>query len=331
MMEAVTTLFDSTGNACLSRTRLTLAFSLAALAPAAAEPAKQIVEDRDRFEFHYQVTVPKLEKSGRLWLPLARSDEHQAVELVGVTTAQPWQRTEDKDFGNTILTMEVAPSERETTVEVRYRVERREKSAYETGPDEDVHRHLAAEALVPRNERLIAIARRAAAEATTGLERGEALYRHTLDHMAYDKSGKGWGRGDALHACDSAAGNCTDFHAYFIGLARAVGIPARFAIGFTIPADRDEGEIGGYHCWAEFHAGGKWIPVDISEADKHPSLADYYLGRHPANRFQLTLGRDLKFDPAPASGPVNYLIYPLLEVGGREVPVERLFTFKRLR
>jgi len=52
--------------------------------------------------------------------------------------------------------------------------------------------------------------------------------------MRYDKSGIGWGRGDAVYACDAKTGNCSDFHSYFIALARSIGIPARFAIGATI-------------------------------------------------------------------------------------------------
>jgi transglutaminase-like putative cysteine protease len=40
-------------------------------------------------------------------------------------------------------------------------------------------------------------------------------------------------------------GNCTDFHAIFVGYARAMDIPARFAIGFPPPADRGAGKIGG--------------------------------------------------------------------------------------
>ena len=87
-----------------------------------------------------------------------------------------------------------------------------------------------------------------------------------------EKSGTGWGRGDAMFACDARTGNCTDFHSYFIALARAVGIPARFAIGATIPADKTEGTIEGYHCWAEFFADGRWVPVDISEAWKKSSV-----------------------------------------------------------
>lgn len=148
--------------------------------------------------------------------------------------------------------------------------------------------------------------------------------------MRYDKSGTGWGRGDAVYACDARTGNCSDFHAYFIALARSIEIPARFAIGATIPADKNEGAIEGYHCWAEFFAAGRWVPVDISEARKNPQLADYYFGHNPANRFELTKGRDLVVDPAPATGPINFLAYPLLEINGKVVKPETSFAFKRI-
>ena len=75
------------------------------------------------------------------------------------------------------------------------------------------------------------------------------------------------------------------------------------AIGAAIPSERNEGRIDGYHCWAEFFADGKWWPVDISEGDKYSSLATYYFGHHPANRIELSQGRDLVVEPLPASGP----------------------------
>src|SRR5271166_3492204 len=68
--------------------------------------------------------------------------------------------------------------------------------------------------------------------------------------VKYDKTGRGWGRNDIHYACEERQGNCTDFHAIFIGYARALGIPARFAIGFPLPSGRGEGQIAGYHCWA---------------------------------------------------------------------------------
>jgi hypothetical protein len=147
--------------------------------------------------------------------------------------------------------------------------------------------------------------------------------------MRYMKFGEGWGHGNAVYACNALSGNCTDYHAYFIGLARAVGIPARFAIGAAIPSERDDGGTDGYHCWAEFFAEGKWWPVDISEADKFSALSMYYFGHHPANRFEFSHGRDLVLDPGPASGPINFLAYPLLEVEGRQQKVKTLFLFRR--
>jgi hypothetical protein len=72
------------------------------------------------------------------------------------------------------------------------------------------------------------------------LMRARALYDYVIDQMRYMKFGEGWGQGDAVYACNSLYGNCTDYHAYFIGLARSIGIPARFAIGAaTRPPRRD--------------------------------------------------------------------------------------------
>jgi len=68
----------------------------------------------------------------------------------------------------------------------------------------------------------------------------------------------------------------------------------------------------GYHCWAEFLADGNWVPVDISEAWKNPSAKDYYFGHHPANRFEMSRGRQLAFTPMPQDGPINFLVHPYI-------------------
>jgi hypothetical protein len=60
-------------------------------------------------------------------------------------------------------------------------------------------------------------------------------------------------------------------------------------------------------------------------------LANYYFGHNPANRFELTKGRDLIVDPAPASGPINFLVYPLLEMDGKIVKPETSLAFRRTR
>lgn len=165
----------------------------------------------------------------------------------------------------------------------------------------------------------------------TDLMRARALYDEVIDQVRYARYGSGWGRGDAVRACSTPSGNCSDYHAYFIALARAVDIPARFVSGVAIPSERDDGGIDGYHCWAEFFADGRWWPVDVSEADKHPSLATYYFGHQPANRVELSRGRDLLLDPGPASGPINFLAFPVLEVEGEPVAASTEFSFRRTK
>ena len=305
-----------------------LALIVLLMASPAFATDKTIVRGVDHFELDYEITLSKLAQPGTLWIPLARTDAFQQVQVLSITSPVPWHKTHDAAHQNEILVLKPTPADSGKRITVRYQVTRKEKQAHaEAG---DPKQHLKAERLVPLNFRFSVIAQKVTNGAPDDHARGKALYEHVLAHMRYDKTGKGWGRGDALYACDAHTGNCTDFHAYFIALCRAVKIPARFAIGFTVPADRNAGAIAGYHCWAEFFANGKWVPVDISEADEHPELAGYYFGHHPANRLELSRGRDITVTPAPMSGPFNYFFGPHLELAGKEVSVKATFKFKRL-
>jgi transglutaminase-like putative cysteine protease len=294
---------------------------------AADEPG--IIKGSDQFEFVYRVKLPEIKGDARVWIPLAKTDAFQTVTEEELSIPMKWEKVHDRDYGNDICVLYPLPADGGKTIELRYHVVRKEKAAYPAS-GADAARYLRPEKLVPVNETFKTLARKAVAEKSDDLERAKALYDHVIGRMRYDKSGTGWGRGDALYACDARTGNCSDFHAYFIALARSIGIPARFAIGAMIPADKNEGTIEGYHCWAEFFADERWVPVDISEAWKNPKLADYYFGHNPANRFELTKGRDLVVDPEPASGPINFLAYPLLEMNGEVVKPETTFMFRRI-
>jgi len=287
-----------------------------------------VINGSDEFDFIYRARLPEITGMANLWLPLAASDTFQRVEIKNISTPEPWRELEEREHGNKVLFLRASPADSGKTIEVRYRVKRFEKAEYavrEPAPQQ----YLKAESLVPANDNFRAIAEKITHAKTTDLARARALYDHVIEKLRYAKYGPGWGRGDAVYACDARTGNCTDFHAYFIALARAAGLPARFAIGAAIPSERNEGGIDGYHCWAEFFAEGKWVPVDVSEANKNASLTDYYFGHHPANRFELSKGRDLVVEPQPASGPINFLAYPLMEMNGKTVPVRTEFQFRR--
>src|SRR5712692_10486850 len=269
--------------------------------PSRAADAPGIVKGSDEFEFVYRVKLPEIKGEARLWMPLAKTDVFQTVTREEISIPIQWEKVQDRDYGNDICVLHPQSADSGKTIELRYGVVRREKATY-SASGEDTSRYLRPEKLVPANETFKTLALGATAGKKGDLERAKALYDHVVRRMRYDKSGTGWGRGDAMYACDARTGNCSGFHAYFIALARSSGIPARFVIGATIPAEKNEGAIEGYHCWAEFFADGRWVPVDISEAWKNRKLTDYYFGHNPANRFELTKGRDLIVDPAPATG-----------------------------
>ena len=306
---------------------LLLALASAPAVSAADKPG--IVKGSDEFEFVYRVKLPEIKGEAGLWIPMAKTDAFQTVTQEQVNIPIKWEKIHDRDYGNDICVLHPQSSDSGKTIELKYLVVRKEKSAY-AAKDENPARFLQPEKLVPINETFKTLAEQATAGKKDDLDRAKALYDHVLSRMRYDKSGTGWGRGDAMYACDAKTGNCSDFHAYFIALSRSVGIPARFAIGATIPAEKSEGAIEGYHCWAEFFADGRWVPVDISEAWKNPDLADYYFGHNPANRFELTKGRDLIVNPAPVTGPINFLVYPLLEIDGKVTKPETTFAFRRI-
>jgi len=287
-----------------------------------------IIEGEDQFEFTYQATLPDFDSSARMWIPIPSSDAFQTIDVTTIDVPGTYEILFDNRFGNKVLFVELDPSDSGSPFLLQFSVQRHEKSAYSDQTTPDVY--LASERMVPNNDTFKKIALDILVDKHGGdLVKARALYDHTIDTMRYAKFGNEYGNGDAMFACDSARGNCTDYHSYFIALSRSVGIPARFAIGAAVPSNRDDGGVNGYHCWAEFYAEGKWWPVDISEADKYTSLSTYYFGHNPANRVEFSHGRDLVVEPGPESGPINFLAYPILEVDGVPVKVKPQFGFKR--
>lgn len=286
-----------------------------------------VIKGTDRFEFLYRATLPDIPDSAQMWIPLPTTDSFQTVEVKSINAPGEWEILTESQHGNSILFLTLEPKHSGKIIEIRSDVRRLEKGAYAS--QTDASQYLNPERLVPANETFRTIAADVVKGKTGDLVRARAIYDHTIDRMRYMKFGSGWGKGDAVYACDARTGNCTDFHSYFIALSRAVGIPARFAIGAAIPSERNEGGIDGYHCWAEFYTEDRWWPVDISEGDKCSSLSTYYFGHHPANRVELSRGRDLVIKPGPVSGPINFLAYPVLEIDGNLTKVKVEFSFDR--
>ena len=304
-----------------------------ALAGAESSPPRPI----RAFTLSYDVTVKDLPpdaRTVRVWIPIAVSNRAQTVSLTAVKSPVPTTGGRDPEYGNRILYAEIRQPKSATArftldYDVLRRVYAGEPASAETGPHAPVARFLRADGLVPIDGRMKALAEEITKGKHGAKEIARAVYDYVFQTLRYDKTGTGWGRGDAVWACDAKRGNCTDFHSLFIALMRAENVPARFEIGLPLPEDARDGVIPGYHCWAEFYVDGEgWIPVDISEAWKAPARHDFFFGHLDANRVQFTVGRDLTLLPRQDAGPLNYFVYPYVEVDGKPYSaIENKFSF----
>jgi transglutaminase-like putative cysteine protease len=299
-----------------------------------------LAQDTRHFTFHYDFTVKNLTagKEVRIWIPAAQSDAYQEVKIISAKGGLPLKKTRESKYGNeTYFAESAGANQPELHFDVEYEVVRHERVALAPTPhvvaasltNQERQEDLQPDALVPITGLPAELAAKVTQGKTQPLDKARAIYDYVFTTLRYDKTGTGWGRGDVLYACDAKKGNCTDFHSLFIAMARSQGIPARFEIGFPLPRDQHSAEIAGYHCWSDFYIDGRgWIPVDISEAWKHPEKRDYFFGSHDVNRVQFSMGRDLRLNPAQDGKPLNYFVYPYVEVDGREYPnVSLAFSF----
>lgn len=278
-------------------------------------------------DYNFQITDLPADANLKVWCPVPTNTPHQKIEL---SATSDWKLGREPKYGNQIAFAQRTTSGKPQPFQLQYKVVRSEALVPEPNPkqlsdrSEDRSVWLKANSLVPltgTHLRLLSEMK----PASDSFEESRQLYDLVLNHVDYRKDQPGWGRGDAVWVCDSKFGNCTDFHSLFISLSRVRRVPAKFEIGFSIPTNGTGGDLTGYHCWAWFHDDQRgWVPVDISEADKHPEKAEYFFGNLTADRVALSTGRDLVLEPPQAADPLNYFIAPYAEVDGKAVPKSQI-------
>ncbi len=287
------------------------------------------------FLFSYEASLLDLMEKvvARVWIPVPSSTLEQTVEIVALHLPGRSQLECERKYGNRVLYLELAGgANSESKIRIDYRILRREVRTGDEKPTAaDEALYLKPDNKVPADgKHLQLLKRKELPENPKALSR--ALYDLVNSELRYSKLGMGWGQGDVNWVCDSKYGNCTDFHSLFIGLARANKMPGKFEIGFSLPEMRGEGLIPGYHCWAKISpAGCGWLPVDISTANQEPQLQDYCFGNLSEDRVAFSVGRDIHLIPKQAGPPLNFFIYPYVEVNGEPYPsdkIERKFRYK---
>lgn len=294
-------------------------------------------------EYHFDLSGQAAGEAVDLWIPYPVSDAHQQITDVRIEgNAENAQVTTDRTFSTPMLHARWDAGQAERSLVFSFKVERADRrladldelsdSSAPCHPDEyDFW-------LRPtRNGPTDGAVAELAAEITKGktgvLAKARAIYDWTCENTFRNPDTRGCGEGDVCRLLENPGGKCTDIHSVFVSLARAAGVPAREVFG--IRQGREDGqEITTWqHCWAEFYLPGTgWVAVDPGDVRKmmlkrgltpeDPVPADLraaYWGGVEPYRVRLGIGRDLTLNPPQQGEPVNYLMYPFAQVGGKTV------------
>lgn len=288
-------------------------------------------------------------EEARLWIPYPVSDADQLVSDVRISGDYASAAVyTDRENGTPMLSArwdETAASRRLSfsfAVE-RQEVRRRDLPAAEAAWNPaDFALFLQPTRLGPTDGEVKKLADRITRGRTTVLGKARAIYDWVCENMYRDPETRGCGTGDVCLLLARPGGKCADISSVYIALARAAGVPAREIFGLRLGKKTEEAITGWQHCWVEFYLPGTgWVPVDPADVRKamltekldldDPRTAErraYFWGGIDPYRVKLGTGRDLTLNPPQAGGPVNYLMYPYAEVGGRILDWLDPATFK---
>ena len=306
------------------------------------------------FETVTRVEVLKPRGVSRTWVPLPMgedSDWHKALGNDWSGNAARSQVLRDEKYGTTMLYAEWRDGEPAPVLEVTSRFMTRDRAVTLGKPvanaptlsAADRAFYLAPTELIPTD----GIVRKTALEATKGaktdVDKARAIYEWVVENTFRDPKTRGCGWGDVKSMLESGnlGGKCGDLNALFVGLARAVGVPARDLYGLRVArSEYGYASLGvgspnvtrAQHCRAEFFAAGYgWVPVDPADVRKvvleeppgklaigDPKVAaarKRLFGSWEMNWLAYNMGHDLQLPNA--SGPkLPYLMYVNAESGG---------------
>jgi transglutaminase-like putative cysteine protease len=176
--------------------------------------------------------------------------------------------------------------------------------------------------------------------AKTEVAKARAIYEWIIDNTFRNPKTRGCGLGDIRFMLESRdlGGKCADLNALYVGLARAVGLPARDVYGIRVA----KSELGykslgtsspnvtkAQHCRAEVHLGGfGWVPVD--PADVRKVVLEEPPGNRPLDDDMVKQARARLFGswemnwmaynfahdvtlPGSSGAPLGFLMYPQAE------------------
>lgn len=197
--------------------------------------------------------------------------------------------------------------------------------------------NLQATELIPTDGIVRDTARDVTKGARADMDKARAIYEWVVDNTFRDPKVRGCGWGDIKSMLETRnfGGKCGDLNALFVGLARAIGIPARDVYGVRLaPSQLGYASLGvstndisrAQHCRAEFYAQGiGWVPVDPADvtkvvleeppgnlaigAEKVVAARKRLFGSWEMNWLAYSYAHDVQL-PGGKAGRIPYFMYP---------------------
>lgn len=241
------------------------------------------------FEVTTRAEVLKPEGATRVWLPLPSIEEQAWIRPMGNLwqgNAAALRLARDPTYGALMLQADWEAGQAAPVVEAVSRFATRDRAFDLSAPGKPAPLDKAARALYTRATELLptgGIVRQTALDITRGakadIDKARLIYDWICDNTFRDPKTRGCGTGDirAMLETGNLSGKCADLNALYVGLARAVGLPARDVYGIRVADSRfgykslgKSGDISkAQHCRAEvFLSGFGWLPVDPADVRK---------------------------------------------------------------
>ena len=247
------------------------------------------------YDIRSTIALDKVGGKARLWLPLAQYKDTLWERSLG----HSWQGNFENagiyrdpvadmevfyaDWSENVANPQLQIVSQIATQDRHFDITRRGAVAERT---EVLRRSLHSTDSVPIDGIVRQTAERAIGRIKDPLAQGKAIYEWVVDNSTFDPQPRDGGNINIARLLESGKlnGRSADIALLFVGLCRAMGIPARPVFGLRMDSSRLFGSLGAsgnlataQHCRAEFYTPGYgWIPVD--PADVRRAIREEHLG-----------------------------------------------------
>ena len=239
------------------------------------------------FEVTTRVDLKPLQGATKVWIPLPSVDsDYQRSLTHHFSSNGAAALAQDGRQGARMLVADFAPGTAQPFVEVTSRVDTQNRATDWSRRDapresaDTLHYYTRATALLPTDGIVRATALKATQGARTDVQKVQAIYDWVVANTYREPKVRGCGEGDIATLLETGdlGGKCADLNALFVGLCRAVGVPARDVYGIRlVPSAFGYKELSGnpaslkgaQHCRAEAYLQGHgWVAMDPADVAK---------------------------------------------------------------